>query len=225
MFAITAQELDFSDDDSVPVHGSPSPPFTPQASVMRVDIANPNILDPGDLQLEHQKHVVQQYSAQNLHQGSNLKTGSHRNESKPHSGTSISLNKPMTLIDDSTDLRSGDVSLLLTPKVNLTDTWQASKSLPANAHSRSSRPHSCHQTESVKQLSKQEPHMATFSPISSSTSPNLFTTPFSHTHSVGGLDSSGTASQHSKPPRVIYNAWAVPNPSKVTSKPTRLMSR
>ena len=183
---------------------------------MRVDIATSNTAPPGSPHFEHQRHVLHQYSAHNLHQESNQEADSNRNESTTHSGLS------MNLMPSADHNESGDILSMLTPKVNLCDTWEAGKSLPVSAHSLSSRPHSCHQTETLKLSSKIEPHMpATVTPCPSPTP--TYTRP--HHHSAGGLDANMTIRHHTgTQPAVMYDAWAIANPSISDPKHTLLSS-
>ena len=190
---------------------------------MRVDIATSNTAPPGGPHFEHQRHVLQQYSAHNLHQESNQEGDSNRNESTTHSGPST--NNTMTSTDHSGSLTSGNILSMLTPKVNLGDTWEAGKSLPVTSHSLSSRPHSCHQAETLKLSSKIEPHMLATVTLSPSPSPTHAATTYTRPphHSAGGLDTNMITRYHTQP-AVMYDAWAIANPSIGNPKHTLLSS-
>ncbi len=126
-----------------------------ESPVMRVDVATSGTNPPGSPQLEHRRHVLQQYSAHNL-------------ETEPITASPESvtiLNKP---VPDSEETER-DILKTLPPKVLLVNTWEAEKSLP-NC-SQSSNPHSCHQMESLKESARMEPHM---SPMDSYTSTRPF---------------------------------------------------
>ena len=154
---------------------------------MRVDVATSNTAVPGSPQFEHRKHVLQQYSAHSLAPDST------DSEYKPTD--SPSKDKPLPSSPEVSHTQR-DILLTVPPKVHLVNTWEAVKSLPSS--SQASKPHSCHQMDSLRESAKIEPHM---SPVSSYTS----TRPFQ--------SSTGTVEKTRQQPALIYDAWAVAKPN------------
>ena len=163
-----------------------------QPTAMRVDVATSNTVVPGSPQFEHRKHVLQQYSAHSLAPDSS------DSENKPTD--SLSKEKPTSPSGEYTHA-GRDILLTVPPKVHLVNTWEAVKSLPSS--SPASKPHSCHQMDSLRESAKLEPHM---SPLHSNTS----TRPFQH-----GTEA-GDRTTHQ--PALIYDAWAVAKPNTNVKK-------
>ena len=151
-------------------------------------MATSNTAVPGSPQFEHCKHVLQQYSAHSL------APDSRDSENKPTD--SPSKDKPIPRASPEATHTQRDILLTVPPKVHLVNTWEAVKSLPNS--SLASKPHSCHQMDSLRESAKIEPHM---SPLHSYTS----TRPFQ--------PSTGAGEQTRQQPALIYDAWAVAKPN------------
>ncbi len=162
---------------------------------MRVDVATSGTNPPGSPQLEHRRHILQQYSAHSL-------------ETEPITASPdpVTALKHKQVPDSEGTER--DILKILPPKVLLVNTWEAEKSLPHT--SQSSRPHSCHQMDSLKESALIEPHM----------SPYTSTRPFQHSSRTG---------ERTIHQSVKYDAWAVTKPNvnvkNTISSSRRLMTK
>ena len=112
-----------------------------------------------------------------------------------------------------------------TPQLRLPDTWASQRSFASNTYA---RPHSCQQTDSMKQAAMIEPHMSHTlipSPPSPSSHVTRSTSPLTIQSTVSTLSLRSVVSpiqdSETKTPGVMYNAWMVAK-SNVPTKHTQL---
>ena len=156
--------------------------------------------------MEHQRHVLQQYTA-------NKQT-----ETRPSTDDRV---PPTTSSPEQSPVAQESSFTVPTPQVHLLDTWVSTKSLPTSAFT---RPHSCQQSE--KQLamprtdSRSSPTHSTYTPPTSPTSPTLPST-------ISSLSLKSTTMQVSPfhDPPVVYEAWTAVKPNAQTKHTLLTSSR
>lgn len=152
----------------------------PQQPPMWVDISP---------SMEHQRHVLHQYTV-----------SQDNTEGNPPQLTETSLENSSMNPQPPSPTSNQEHFTVPTPQVQLLDTWETSRSVPAISHTKS---HNCQQLDSTKRPSKTRTATPTPSP---STLPP-------------------TISLKLRPQPVVYNAWAAVKPNVPTKHTTLTSSR
>lgn len=168
---------------------------------------------------EHQKHVLQQYSLNQLKQSADWKSASTDvSQLTPRSQALHDLQTSWSGRENHAKQEPDDITSLSvpTPQLQLTEMWDSKKSVPALSPSQSVRPHSCQWRQLDEQMSKLEPHMPP--PIPYSCSSLRTPSPFSINNTTSMLPTPS-----SRP--ILYDAWTVPKPNSATKHSKLTSSR
>lgn len=190
-----------------------SSPRSMQTSPIRVDFG-PTSLSVTSVTSEsdHQHHVLQQYSLNQLRTHEQQKNQSSVDIS-PRSRALRNLQKSTKEAEQKRSIKNEDLSVP-TPQLQLAKMWESDKSVPTVPYNHF-KPHSCGMVELDKQNLRVEPSM-TPTPAVLPPSPPLHRSPL---HSDLNSDLlANDISKHGKP--VMYNAWTAARPIAPTKHST-----
>lgn len=196
-----------------------SSPRGMQSSPIRVDFGSTAVsMMSVTSESDHQHHVLQQYSLNQLRTHEQRKTHSSVDIS-PRSQALRALRKSTMEAQEAEQkpsIENGGFTVP-TPQVQLTEIWESDKSVPT-VPSHHFKPHSCGMVELDKQKLRVEPSMTPI-PAVLPPSPPLQRSPL-HSNSDVLVN---VVPARDKP--VMYNAWTVARPISPTKYSTRLMHK
>lgn len=208
---------------------SSSSPHGQQSSPIRVDFGSSTAPSMTSVTSEsdHQNHVLQQYSLNQLR------------TIHPHCGGIDILISPRSQalhdLQKSTkakEMKHGaenDGFIVPSPQLQFSEVWESDKSVPTVSSHHHFKPHSCGVIEQDKQNLKVEPHMVPTTVLSTephmvlcSTSPPQTESPV-HTNPDENENHYSYHTSDDKP--VMYNAWSVAKPNSPIKHSTLMSTR
>ncbi len=173
---------------------------------------------------DHQKHVLQQYSINQLQANDSVTPKAHNvvyqdNKGSPRSQALHDLQKSTRCMEKK-GIQESENFTVPTPHLQLSEIWESEKSVPKVSSSNYFKPHSCRTTELNRQNHMMEPHMVP-TPVLSTPSQTL--SPFCTSPSNDPDFPPSVSFTHDKP--VLYNAWSVAKPNASTKHSLLTSSR